>query len=124
MSTKHRLREVTDKDYQRWLMLDRTPCKLTPRVNPILKSIHSSINRKNSVKILDCHGMYIHEAYLRTKEFINYHFDIKSKTVIIITGRSGTINEEFPSWFKHSSLIKKIELLENKGSWKVWLKKK
>lgn len=75
-------------------------------------------------KTIDLHGLILHEAYKRTQEYFDRAYENGEKTVTVITGRSGNIQEEFPHWANNHSKVRRIELKPNKGSWKVWLEKK
>lgn len=75
-------------------------------------------------KTIDLHGLYLNDAYKKTREYFDRAYENGEKTVTVITGRSGNILEEFPHWANSHSKVRRIELKPNKGSWKVWLEKK
>lgn len=78
---------------------------------------------KNISSTLDLHGLTVHEAYKKCSSFIEDHYYCKSDNIVIITGRSGQINDEFLSWIMLSKYVRLCEQLPNKGSYKLWLLK-
>ena len=72
---------------------------------------------------LDLHGLSVHEAYIKTKSFIEESIKDKIYTVTIITGRSGQIKEEFLLWTFLCNNVINCTLLQNKGSYRLCLKK-
>ncbi len=68
--------------------------------------------------ILDLHGYVIHDAFSMVSQFIE---DTSYKQIIIITGKSGQINKEFPHWISRFKIVKRYEML-NSGSYKLYLK--
>lgn len=65
---------------------------------------------------LDLHGMPLDSAYFCTKRFLR-EAQGRHKTVLIITGRSGPIRQEFPLWLE--TLGKTGHVLPNDGSFEV-----
>ena len=76
------------------------------------------------ISVLDLHGYPIEIAYQKTNNFLINHYNVKTKKVDIITGRSGIIKLEFPRWCesKFNSMIKKISLKPNMGSYTIVLR--
>ncbi len=52
-------------------------------------------------KTLDLHGYTIQGAYEKTREFLEYCQEEDYKNVRIITGKSGQIFKEFPTWIEN-----------------------
>jgi len=113
---------ISERDRSLWKRIASTvtrlglpqPCR--PAMMPI---IMSSIAFPTT---LDLHGYKIHDAYLKTIEYLKnarYH---NLKTVIIITGKSGKINEEFPYWLDKMSFIRSINQINGGGAWRVIIK--
>lgn len=73
-------------------------------------------------KILDLHGITVNEAYIKSDKFIEDHFYNNTDKIIIITGRSGQINEEFLLWISMNKFVRMCKQLPNKGSYEIWLK--
>lgn len=83
--------------------------------------------RDKSLKsILDLHGMTIQHAFNSVRLFIEEHWSEGSTQVIIITGKSGKIAEEFDAWCNNLLQIRKIEPLSDTmgqvGSWVITFK--
>lgn len=89
------------------------------------KNILGNITKNIHVpSTIDLHGYTVQQAYLKTKSHLENCFSSNKKSTTIITGRSGQIIQEFTQWLDKSLIIRKYQLLPNKGSWKIWLKKK
>lgn len=74
--------------------------------------------------VLDLHGHAVHEAHAKAMGHISSaQFDRRFKYVIIITGLSGKICEEFPRWFDAHSAVRSVKPLRGGGAWEIWLKK-
>ena len=88
-------------------------------------NLHYFPIREPLAKTLDLHGMTIQHAWTGTKNFIEQHHQQKTKCVIIIPGKSGTIASEFPTWMKLNPQVKRIEPILDRnqevGSFRVWL---
>lgn len=67
--------------------------------------------------ILDLHGYKIEDAYQEVKAFLSWHEQAATRSVIIITGKSGVIRKEFPFWMEH--LGHPFEILHGGGSFGV-----
>jgi dsDNA-specific endonuclease/ATPase MutS2 len=74
---------------------------------------------------LDLHGYAVNEACVRFKEFITQHYDNGTKTVTIITGKSGQISKEFSVWCERLQIIRSYLPMGNyydqPGSYKITL---
>jgi hypothetical protein len=72
---------------------------------------------------LDLHGFTANSAWIRFKEFVEYHYANGAKSVVIITGRSGLIVKEFQEWCILIPIIRDCEPLGNSskpaGSYRV-----
>lgn len=83
--------------------------------------------RQDESDILDLHGMTIQTAFNKTRTFLERHFDIGSKIVTIVTGKSGKIAEEFPHWINNLHCVRELEALTDTrgqcGAYIIRLKK-
>lgn len=79
--------------------------------------------RDQSVKSkLDLHGMTIQQAFNNVRMFIEEHWSEGSKYVIIITGKSGKIADEFTAWCDNLLQIRSYEpMMDTKGQVGAWL---
>ena len=65
---------------------------------------------------LDLHGMSIQQAFTATNIFVEEHRINGSKSVIIISGKSGKIADELPFWIENIGCVRKIEpILDSQG---------
>ena len=72
--------------------------------------------RSEEPEILDLHGMTIQTAFNKTRTFIERHYDVGSRLITIVTGKSGKIAEEFPHWLSNMTCISEYEaLLDSRG---------
>ena len=69
---------------------------------------------------LDLHGYKVHDAFRETSRFID---ESSFNHLIIITGRSGQIREEFTRWLEKMPRVRTYEEL-NEGSFKIYLRKR
>lgn len=56
---------------------------------------------------IDLHGMTVQDAYHTALDFLA---QTPYRKVVVITGKSGTIRQEFPEWLARSSAISYSEL--------------
>jgi hypothetical protein len=74
---------------------------------------------------LDLHGLTINEAWVRFKEFVTQHYENNTKTITVITGKSGQISKEFPEWCEQLPIIRSYIPMGNyyiqPGSYKIKL---
>lgn len=75
------------------------------------KSFQPKKARQDESDILDLHGMTIQTAFNKTRTFLERHFDIGSRIVTIVTGKSGKIAEEFPYWINNLHCVREFEAL-------------
>jgi DNA-nicking Smr family endonuclease len=71
--------------------------------------------------------MTIQHAHIEVKAFLRFHREEKTKSVRIITGKSGKIKKEFIFWIESEPYIRKIEPIYDSrkqvGSFQIFLKK-
>ena len=88
-------------------------------------NLHYFPIREPLAKTLDLHGITLQKAWQLTIDFIEQHKIQKTKNIIIITGKSGAIASEFPTWMKLNLQVKRIEPILDRnqevGSFRVWL---
>ena len=86
----------------------------------VVNNPYTSYNRYFS-PTLDLHGMTMNQAHTETKTFFYKAKLFKLKYVRIITGLSGQIKREFPFWLENISGIRRVEVLNGGGSFKIYL---
>ncbi len=72
--------------------------------------------------VMDLHGMFVNDAYKNVDIFLRESSAKKIKYVTVITGKSGQIRQEFPTWISTSSYVKRTVLLNGGGAFKIYLK--
>jgi hypothetical protein len=121
--------KLTEDDMQTWLTyIDsigkyHMPYYLFVPNRDIVSSSATTITSRK----LDLHGKILHVAWGMFNEFIDLHHTCDNGSVVVITGKSGKIAEEFPSWCKNNPKIKRYEGLTNSdgrsGSYRIYLRK-
>ena len=83
---------------------------------PKKKPVH---DRKTS---LDLHNMTVQQAFNAVRMFIEENYSEGARTLIIITGKSGKIADEFTSWCANIPLIRKIDpVMDSRGECGAWI---
>lgn len=78
-----------------------------------------------SSRRLDLHGYHLHEAWHRFREFVEQHHAAGSRSVVVITGKSGQISREFREWCRMMPSVARYEPLGHStpaGSYRVVLR--
>lgn len=70
----------------------------------------------------DLHGMTISEAHDLTMNQID-HLKNSHKYVTFITGKSGIMNQEFTHWLDGNPQVRKVDVINGGGAYRVWFKK-
>jgi len=73
---------------------------------------------------LDLHDLTLVQAHAATLAHIQQAHARHQRKIIVITGRSGLIAKEFPTWIQLNPLVTKSAILNGGGAWKLWVKKK
>jgi DNA-nicking Smr family endonuclease len=71
---------------------------------------------------VDLHGLTVHAAFGVVREHIYQGVQNGYSKLLVITGRSGQINEELPRWLEGHPSVRSVKLLANGGSWEVLIK--
>ncbi len=73
---------------------------------------------------LDLHGLALHDAWRRFKEWIyDQQKDPDTKSVIVVTGQ-GEIHKELPRWCDEMSFIRHIDSIASAGAYHIFFYKK
>lgn len=89
-----------------------------PELTLIEKYIYRSTSFASNK--IDLHHYTIHDAYLKVLNFIEESYRGNVFEIYIVTGASGKIKKEFPSWICSHKLVKSQKLISS-GEFKVWL---
>jgi dsDNA-specific endonuclease/ATPase MutS2 len=109
-------------DMKLWTLVKKT---ITPLGQPRPSqptSMAISFSYGENYTALDLHGYTIQEAHSRVQSFIDRAAYAGQKGVTIITGKSGGIRKEFPTWAMLHSKVRSIEELNGGGAFYVKLK--
>jgi DNA-nicking Smr family endonuclease len=88
-----------------------------------IKTVFEPSAGKPPSRTLDLHGLTVADAYQAVICHISLWRD-QTKNVTVITGRSGRIAEEFPSWLQNLSEISQVLPLNGGGAFKLIYRKK
>ena len=128
---------MTDEDLIYWQQFISSikPLNLkkgSEKVKPVLKERLKIKPRpeKQISYILDLHGFTLQEAYDSVLKFINIHYALSSKSILIITGKGltgeGKIKKEISNWLETNKLKEKIlkfQMENDGGAFRIHLKK-
>ena len=77
---------------------------------------------KSLRSMIDLHGMTVQRAFNRVREVVNEHWIEGSRELLIVTGKSGKIADEFPSWCTNIPCIRRIEpMVDSRGEVGAWI---
>ena len=128
---------MTEEDLAYWSLFISSIKPLNPkkgveRAKPVFKERLKIKPRseKQLSYVLDLHGLTVQEAYTTVFKFINLHFALSSKSILIITGKGlkgeGKIKKEISFWFetdKFKEKISRYEIENEGGAIRLYLKK-
>ena len=120
------MRNLSDQERELWSRItkDVAPLDRSP-VSPLEPLPITRVSAPRSVPqgpVLDLHGLTLHDAFVQSKAHIENAYG-RFRYVVIITGLSGQIHDEFPSWVTGHRLVRSINSLRGGGAWEIWLKK-
>lgn len=75
--------------------------------------------QRASGRPLDLHGYTVAEAYDRLRA----HLEQTERRLIVVTGRSGLIRQEFAAWLERDQRIVRVEELNGGGAFRLHLRK-
>lgn len=128
---------MTEEDLAYWSLFISSIKPLKPKkgveqVKPVFKErlkIKPKPEKQLSY-VLDLHGLTVQDAYATVFKFINLHFALSSKSILIITGKGlkgeGKIKKEISFWFetdKFKEKISRYEIENEGGAIRLYLKK-
>lgn len=73
-------------------------------------------------EMIDLHGLTVQEAHERVRHYLIQATYGRLKRVTVITGRSGQIRQEFPTWAKLHPDVRSIRELNGGGAFEVRLR--
>lgn len=114
-------KEIWKKVTDGVIPLTFTPEAAAIRSPALVVNRQYTLNNRYFSPTLDLHGMSINQAHSETKTFFYKAKLFKLKYVRIITGLSGQIKREFPYWLEHMPEIRRVEMLNGGGAFKIYL---
>ena len=129
---------LTDEDKALWEAYSKTvtPLKRKSRLKSFSQKLMVKLHfsRKNDMPtVLDLHGFTLQDGYNLFLRFLTYHFEHRTKRIVIITGKgkdgTGLLKNEFPKWLESSIIKEKVKasgstLLNGGGAFELVLKQK
>lgn len=75
---------------------------------------------------VDLHGYTLNDAHIKIMNLVDHCYETQDRKLIVITGRSGQINREFPFWLENPSISHMITdvSIVRPGAWQVSIKRK
>ena len=73
-------------------------------------------------KCLDLHGMTIQQAHEEAVAYVRDAYWEGAREVTIVTGRSGDIRREFPTWMRLHERVRSFDTINGDGAFKVRIK--
>jgi len=117
---------MTPEDADLWKKVTKGLAPLLPKPSaPVIRPAAPLVPRLHAqTSTLDLHGMTLTEACAKTHNFVREARYAGLKSVVVITGLSGAIRREFPFWVENLPGVRKIDLLNGGGAFKVYFLKK
>ena len=106
---------MTEDDKKIWKAVTDT---VTPLGHPGCRKRPKACAPTQQPSKLDLHGMTVQGAYDASVMFLE---NATSKTVEIVTGRSGQIRQEFERWLENHPKVKSITTV-NDGAFRIRLR--
>lgn len=116
--------KLTKTDKGLWALITKTVRPLGSKAPMPTAAILNAQDIKPSIHpwhpVLDLHGMTLCDAHRAVREHITTGRRLRWSKIVIITGKSGDIFQEFPHWIEDQP-VKSFKLLPNGGSYQLWL---
>lgn len=91
-------RQITDEERKFWLRVMSLPLFINP---VIIKQTREAAERSTFNRQLDLHGYTVQDAWHKVNSYIDEAKRLGIMEVVVITGKSGDICKEFPSWVSY-----------------------
>jgi len=120
MTADQETREITAQDANDWsAWIENSQKGLTFAVPKYDATVN--ISRR-----IDLHGMTVNHAYNAVREFIFQQLQNGTRDVVVVTGKSGQIRDEFVGWLANIKDVSRYEPLLDKrggvGSYRLYLR--
>lgn len=110
-------RIATTEEIDLWKRILNSPIRFSIE---LIKEIKKENEREFFQRKIDLHGYTIQDAWNTTNDFLNEASRLDIKEVVIVTGKSGKINNEFNAWINFRNDVSKC--IQKGGSYKIILK--
>jgi len=119
------MKGLSDSDAKMWNRITRDVTPLDCPESPASTLPAIRVNSPHATPFsprVDLHGITVHEAFNVVQEHI-YQGSINGyKKLMVITGRSGQINQELPRWLERNTKVRSVKQMPNGGSWEITIK--
>lgn len=102
---------------------DQIKDTITPLGEPRAAGEARYLSAQFSPSFVDLHGYTIQDAYERVERAIDRNREGGRYTLTVITGRSGEICQEFPTWCTLNPDVRMVEPLNGGGAFLLKLRK-
>lgn len=109
-------RLLSDAERNLWLRVMSLPLLFNPIA---LKNTMKEKERKAFNRQIDLHGYTVQDAWHKVNAYIDEAKHLSVKEVLIITGKSGDICKEFPSWMSYRVDVKECRPQNGGGAYTV-----
>jgi DNA-nicking Smr family endonuclease len=116
---------ISEQDRKLWLtyVADVKPMNHThviPSPHPIPRI--KQLDTTHVSPILDLHGMTLSEAHAAVSNHV-MHMKHKFTYVTVITGKSGIMRDQLPSWLSHMNEVRSCESDRGGGAYRITFKR-
>lgn len=115
---------LTDKDKQIWQAYTKgvTPLGKPPQIAPVQTAAPVRVATHRVAPFMDLHGETLQSAWQSVRHHVE-HLKHEVKHMTVVTGKSGQIRQEFPSWLVTMPGVQKVESINGGGAFRVHFKK-
>ena len=94
-------------DWENWIEQSQSGAPIT------IPKYESTVAKS---KRIDLHGMTVNDAYNAVCEFIEQHMQCNTPNIVIVTGKSGQIRDEFIGWLgKIKAVVRYHAIVDTRG---------
>lgn len=71
-------------------------------------TLKKEVQKKSKSKKLDLHGLTVQTAFLQTNNFIENHYILRTKEIVIVCGKGDKIAYELPFWCQNNQYVRSV----------------
>jgi DNA-nicking Smr family endonuclease len=121
-----KLKTVSAQDQALWNQHTQDVTRLRTAAQSVITPppavIPPVVRPTNGSDILDLHGLTFEAAHIHTVMHVE-QFARCVKSVTVITGKSGSMQEHLPRWLADHAMVRNIQPLNGGGAFRVWFRK-